>query len=49
MPVAIGNVHAEYYDPVGIPKAMDSCTAGCWLYILFSKAFDTKGKILIGR
>ena len=49
MSVASGNVHAEYYDPVGIRKAMDLCTVGCWLYIIFSKTFDTKGKILIVR
>ena len=28
MPVAIAKVHAEYDDPVGIRKAMDSTTAG---------------------
>ena len=29
IPVAIGKVYAEYHDPVGIRKAMDSSTPGC--------------------
>ena len=29
MSVSIGKVHAEYHEPVGICKAMDSGTAGC--------------------
>ena len=28
-PIVIGNMHAEYHDPVAICKAMDSSTAGC--------------------
>ena len=29
MPVASRKVHAEYHDPVGIRKVMDSCAVGC--------------------
>ena len=29
MPVASRKVHAEYHDPVGICKVMDSCAGGC--------------------
>ena len=51
MRVAIGKVHAEYHDPVGIRKAMDSSTVGCSykLGCIYVKSYNFFQRLLISK